>query len=446
MAAFPFLSRRATERAAPAARDQVPAIARPAPAPEARGEAVRSSDGPGLLRLFGINPADAAGQAVTIEAALAVPAVAAAVGFLSRTLASLPVAVYEKTETGREKRAGDPVAALLNEAATDEVSAVEARRLFWQDVFTAGRGLAFIDRNARGEILNLFPLEVDRVTVSRKAGRKLYHYRDGARTLTYEARDVLDLAWMPAGDGLSARSPIYGNAGVIGLALAIGKYGRKFFANGGIPPFTVTGPMKSAAGAERASQDLTRAVREAAETGAQAIGLPDGHTLSPLGIDPEKMQMIAAQRFVIEEIARIYGLPPVFLQDLTHGTFSNTEQQDLFFVKHCLGQWVGLWEGEINLKLYGRGPRPVYAEASLAGILRGDLKSRAEGLAQQISTGQLTPNEARRLDNRPDLEGGEVLFMQGAMAPVARLAADPAPVAPAPAPAAPVSPANEADE
>ena len=78
------------------------------------------------------------------------------------------------------------------------------------------------------------------------------------------------------------------------------------------------------------------------------MALPLGHELKTIGLSPENMQLIELQRFSIEQIARIYSLPPVFLQDLTHGTFSNTEQQDLHFVKHCVKRWVEQFEQESN--------------------------------------------------------------------------------------------------
>src|SRR5690606_10632743 len=125
-----------------------------------------------------------------------------------------------------------------------------------------------------------------------------------------------------------------------------------------------------------------------------------GLTATPVGVDAQKAQMIEAQRFVIEQIARIYSLPPVLLQDLSRGTYSNTEQQDLHFVKHTIMRWVGQIEGELNLKLFGRSARTTYAEFNLAGLLRGDFMTRMQGYAQAIQNGVLMPNEARALENR----------------------------------------------
>lgn len=429
--AFPFTRRGRAAKGAPAI--EAPAIE----AREARGATIgqiAQSDAAGMLQIFGLEGFNSAGEVVTLDSAMRLPAVWAAVGFLSRTLASLPVAVFDKTDAGRVARQGDPIAALLNEAPNDEISAFEWRRILWQDVFSAGRHISFIERNGRGEILNIWPLVIANVTIRRIGGRTVYDYQDGSRPVRYAASEVLDLAFMPGATRLSARSPIHTHAGTIGLGLAIAKYGRKFFNNGGVPPFTISGPIRTAGGADRAALDLSKAVAAAAERGGNAVAIPEGHELKTLGLEPEKMQMIEAQRFVIEEVARIWGLPPVFIQDLTHGTFSNTEQQDLHFVKHALAQWVALFEGEVNLKLFGRGPRKSYAENAVAGILRGDLKSRAEAVARQISTGQITPNEARAMDNRADVDGGDKLFMQGAMAPLDRLGQAPAaPVAP-PAP------------
>ena len=83
------------------------------------------------------------------------------------------------------------------------------------------------------------------------------------------------------------------------------------------------------------------------------------------------------QRFSIEQIARVYQVPPVFLQDLTHGTFSNTEQQDLHLVKHTIKRWIEQLEQELNLKLFPRGSSE-FVEFSLDGLLRGDIKTVAE--------------------------------------------------------------------
>jgi HK97 family phage portal protein len=146
------------------------------------------------------------------------------------------------------------------------------------------------------------------------------------------------------------------------------------------------------------------------------MALPLGHELKTIGLSPENMQLLELQRFSIEQIARIYSLPPVFLQDLTHGTFSNTEQQDLHFVKHTVKRWVEQFEQEMNLKFFGRGS-DFYVEFNVDGLLRGDLKSRMEAYAVSIQNAIRTPDEIRAIENLP-AKGATDLLIQGATVPL----------------------------
>lgn len=380
--------------------------------------APQSSDD--IVQVFGLQEwlTLGSGETVTIDSALGVPAVFSAVNFLASTAAGLPVGVYIKTEAGREKASGD-LASILNEVANEEasLSAFETLKWWLEQALTGGRGVLFIDRDKTGRVKNLWPLEPSKLTVKRKNGVREYHYRDGKLTV-FAARDVLDLPFMLKADGLGHRSPIMANREVIGMAQAMTRYGGAFFRNGGVPPFAVTGNFRSGNAMNRAADDLDAAVNKAVRDARQALVLPTGLDIKALGADPDKSQMIEAQRFMVEQIARIYSMPPVFLQDLSHGTFSNTEQQDLHFVKHTVKRWVEQIEQEMNLKFFGRGSK-TYVEFNLDGLLRGDFKTRMEGYAQGIQNGVLMPDEARELENRTKANGGDRLYIQGATVPLA---------------------------
>ena len=129
------------------------------------------------------------------------------------------------------------------------------------------------------------------------------------------------------------------------------------------------------------------------------------------------MQLLPLQQFCIEQIARIYSLPPIFLQDLSHGTYSNTEQQDLHFVKHTLRRWIEQAEAEMNLKLFGRSS-DVYIRYNVDSLLRGDFKTRMEAHATSIQNGIRTPNEVRALEEMLPLPDGDQLMIQGATVPI----------------------------
>lgn len=362
-----------------------------------------------FLAFFGVNSIDL--PDVTIDRALTVPAVLAAVAFLSRTLAALPLHAYQRSTEGA-KRATGKLAAVVHDNPNDEMSSFLFRQYFWQQVFTGGRGLAWIERDGN-EIVNLWPMDPRRVTVKRIAGRRIYRFENKE----YPAADVIDLPFMLKADQLSHYGPIVMCAKAIQLALAMNDYASNFFAGGGVPPLSLSGPLaEGAAGLKRTASDVDRAIKFAKDNSSPIMPIPAGHELKPVGFDPAKGQMTEARLFQIQEIARGYQMPPAFLQDLSKGTFSNVEQQDLHLVKHLIGQWSEALEGEMNLKLFGRDNATFYVEHNLDGLMRGDFKSRVEGIARAIQTAQMTPNEARALENKPKHSNpaADELLVQGA--------------------------------
>jgi HK97 family phage portal protein len=368
--------------------------------------------------------------APSVAAALGVPAVWAAVNFLSGTLAGLPLHLYRKSRQGRERvpagRSRDgQLSAMLHYAPNGEMSSFDWRKLMFDQLFTVGRGLSFIDRGPDGEVLGVYPMEAAKTMVRRDGRALFYDYRGAYGQRTFAAADVIDVGYMLESDRVRSRSPLVANGAVIGMAIEMTRYAARFFGDGGVPPFVIEGPFQSPGAMQRAADDLAAAVRKAASDRRHALALPPGHTIKALGIEPQKSQMIEAQRFVVEQIARIYQLPPTFLQDLSHGTYSNTEQQDLHFVKHTLKRWVEQFEQELNLKLFGRFNDRLYAEMAVDGLLRGDFKARMDGYSTAIQNGVLTPNEARAMENRPDAEGGDRLYIQGATVPLASAGAAP---------------------
>ena len=346
---------------------------------------------------------------VTLESALAAPAVAAAVSFLSGSMANLPLHAYRDTDAGSVRIRGQ-LQRIINEAPNEEWTSFGARKYFWQQVFTGGRGLLWIERQGPS-VVGLWPMDPTKTTVQRIDGRKVYTFNGKE----YPAADIIDVPFMLKSDGLSVNGPIMLGAKAISLALAMGDYAANFFAGGGVPPLALTGPLPQGAEAmKRAMADISRAIDTAKNSSKPVFPMPPGHELKPVGFDPAKGQMTEARRLQIEETARIYSLPPVFLQDLTHGTFSNTEQQDLHLTKHLIAQWAKALEEEMNLKMFGAKRNNRYVEHNLDGLMRGDFKSRLEGLATGVNTALLTPNEARALDNRPAMPEGDDLYIQGA--------------------------------
>jgi len=386
---------------------------------EERGQVLHDSGATSISEVLNAAPMS---EGVTALEAMGLTGVWAAVNFLSAAMADVPIEVYDgpAKKGGVAKKVTTGPAVLLSGAVNDTTTSVDWREVFFSEVFgNPGRAYSYIERNARGEPVNIFHLEANRVTVRRtEDGSIFYDYAAaGGRKITYPAGDVIDLAFLRKPDMLSSWSPVQTCRGAIRQELNAQKYALTVFGKNGVPPYTLKGAFNSAKAAMVAAADVMKVARRSAEEGKPILPLPAGTDLQRLGDDPTKMQLTEVRRFGVEQAARIYSLPPMFLQDLSKGTFANTEQQDLHLVKHTLRRWVKKFEAELSLKLFGRNARR-YVKLNLEGLLRGDFKTRMEGIAKAVQNGLMTPNEGRALEGREPLEGGDDLMIQGATVPI----------------------------
>lgn len=357
-------------------------------------------------------------EGVTMREAMSVPGVWAAINFLSAAMAGLPVEIFEKTaEEGGDRRIEGGVADVLGSAINDSTTSYDWRETFFAQVFGPGRAYTYIERDARGQVINLFPMEFDRVTVRKEKGRFLYDYLEpDGRKRTYQGRDVIDVAFLLKPDHVSCYNPVLTCASAIRQALNANRYALTVFGKNGVPPYVLKGPFTAGKEMLRAAADLMKVTRRSAEDGKPILPIPSGHDLQRLGDDPDKMQLTPVQVFAVGQVARIYQLPPVFLQELAKGNYSNVEHQDLHLVKHTLRRWVEKFEQQLTLKIFGRGSR-FYVRLDLSRIMRGDFKTLIEALAKAVQTAILTPDEARGyLGKGP--KGANELLVQGATVPV----------------------------
>lgn len=373
-----------------------------------------------FFQLMGFdNYSSTSGVTVNVETALGVPALWSAVNFISGTLAGLPLEVYRGNE-----QVSNGIGAWIDRAVNPTTSSFNWRKYTFEQTLTGGRSATLIIRNGNGEITDLVPLDPADLVVTEATndlGFPTKVYR--TKTAIYQAEEIIDLTFMVKNNQIDFRGPIMANKDVIGLAIASARYGSKAFQSGGIPPAVLQGPFNSGASAARASEDVAAATAKLAREGRPVMALPLGHELKSIGFSPEQMQLLNLQQFCIEQIARIYSLPPVFLQDLSKGTYSNVEQQDLHFVKHTLRRWIEQTEQEMNLKLFGR-VSDMSIRFNVDSLLRGDLKTRMEAHATAIQNGIKTPNEIRDHEGLEPLPGGDDLMIQGATVPITMQGAD----------------------
>lgn len=402
--------------------------------PEEQRNIENPAVGIGEASIFEDVPNNSAGETVNRDTALSVPAVWAAVNVLSSTIASLPLNVYKRNGDDRERLNNTNIQRLLHDAPNRRTTSYRWRRQIMQSILLEGRSYTWIDRPNAGVIRALWPLDPSSVTPKwdQVTQRMRYEYRpkDGGRTVTYDEADIIDVPWMLDVDGINHIKPLDKLQRAIGLSIALERYATTFFESGGVPPLQLVGPIRSGAAAQRASDEITQ--RLLRRRNKNVLVIPEGHELKQIGYNPEQSQLMDSRRYQIEEVARIYDLPPSFLQDLTRSTFNNEESKALHFVKHTVTQWVTALEQEMNLKLFGMTSNR-FVEFKLEGLLRGDFQTRMQGYATAIQNSINTPNEVRRRENLPPRDGGEELFIQQNMSNLNRLGDQQEPAAPPPA-------------
>ncbi len=374
-----------------------------------------------------------AGKPVNEQTAMQMTAVYSCVRILSETIAGLPLHVYRYNDTGgsvsyrnAEKDLSHPLYKLLHDEPNPEMTSFAFRETLMSHLLLWGNAYAQIIRNARGEVVALYPLMPNKMTVDRDSkGRLYYLYQRSTEDVStlggdgqvyLDPSDVLHIPGLGF-DGLVGYSPIAMAKNAVGLAIATEEYGAKFFANGAAPggvlehPGTIKDPQKVKESWNAAYQGSANAHRVAV--------LEEGMKYQAIGISPEQAQFLETRKFQIDEIARIFRIPPHMLADLEKSSFSNIEQQSLEFVKYTLDPWVVRWEQSMCRALLSDSEKPkVFIKFNVDGLLRGDYASRMIGYATARQNGWMSANDIRELENLdripPEL-GGDLYLINGAM-------------------------------
>jgi HK97 family phage portal protein len=370
-----------------------------------------------------------AGKNVTERSAMQMTAVYSCVRILAEAVAGLPLHLYRyKENNGKEKAVDHTLYHLLHDEPNPEMSSFVFRETLMTHLLLWGNAYAQIIRNGKGEVIALYPLIPNKMTVNRDENGQLYYeysktaddfYNVSNSTVILNPRDVLHIPGLGF-DGLVGYSPIAMAKNAIGMAIACEEYGAKFFANGAAPsgvlehPGTIKDPKK---------------VREAWQSqfgGSSNAGrvavLEEGMKYTPISISPEQAQFLETRKFQINEIARIFRIPPHMVGDLEKSSFSNIEQQSLEFVKYTLDPWVIRWEQSLMRSLLSHEEKKEYfIKFNLEGLLRGDYESRMNGYSIGRQNGWMSANDIRELENLDRIspeDGGDLYLVNGNMLPL----------------------------
>lgn len=370
-----------------------------------------------------------AGKNVNERSAMQMTAVYSCVRILAEAVAGLPLHLYRYKEDGGKERAIDNnLYHLLHDEPNKEMSSFIFRETLMTHLLLWGNAYAQIIRNGKGEVVALYPLMPNKMQVDRDENGELYYIytRSSEEAKTMEGvtvyltpRDVLHIPGLGF-DGLVGYSPIAMAKNAIGLAIATEEYGAKFFANGAAPsgvlehPGTIKDPS-------RLRENWNSTFGGSANSGKVAV-LEEGMKYTPISISPEQAQFLETRKFQIDEIARIFRVPPHMVGDLEKSSFSNIEQQSLEFVKYTLDPWVIRWEQSLSRSLLNEDEkRKYFFKFNLEGLLRGDYESRMSGYATARQNGWMSANDIRELENMdkiPAEDGGDLYLINGNMLPL----------------------------
>ncbi len=363
----------------------------------------------------------ASGKTVNERTAMQTTAVYACVRILAETIASLPLHIYQYTDRGKEKAIDHQLYYLLHDEPNPEMTSFVFRETLMSHLLLWGKAYAQIIRDGRGKVLALYPLLPDRMTVDRTTdGRLFYEYRRDAGYVILRPEDVLHIPGLGF-DGLVGYSPIAMAKNAIGMAIATEEYGGKFFANGASPggvlehPGVVKDPARI--------RESWNAVYQGSGNAHRVAVLEEGMKFQPIGIPPEQAQFLETRKFQLNEIARIFRIPPHMIGDLDKSSFSNIEQQSLEFVKYTLDPWVVRWEQAMQRALLSPSEkRQFFIKFNVDGLLRGDYQSRMNGYAIGRQNGWMSANDIRELENLnriPEELGGDLYLINGNMTKLA---------------------------
>ncbi len=374
------------------------------------------------------------GKNVNERSAMQMTAVYACVRILSEAIAGLPLHLYRYTDSGSKDKAVDnPLYFLLHDEPNPEMTSFVFRETLMTHLLLWGNAYAQIIRNGKGSVMALYPLMPNRMEVDRdESGRIVYRYnrykdeanakKEGAVELSPE--DVLHIPGLGF-DGLVGYSPIAMARNAIGMAIACEEFGSKFFANGASPSGVLEHPgiLKDPAKV----RDSWNAAYGGSSNAHKVAVLEEGLKYVPISISPNEAQFLETRKFQLNEIARIFRVPPHMVGDLDKSSFSNIEQQSLEFVKYTLDPWVVRWEQCLSRSLLaGDEKKTLFFKFNVDGLLRGDYQSRMNGYAVGRQNGWMSANDIRELENMdriPAEEGGDLYLINGNMLPLGKAGA-----------------------
>lgn len=364
-----------------------------------------------------LNVSSRAGVAVNEETAMRISAVYACVRVIAETVASLPLPLYKRLPRGKEKAIYHPLYTVLHDLPNSDMTSFSFRETMMTHLLLWGNAYAQIIKRGN-QITELWPLHPAYVRVERESvtNKLVYRYTGGTQEIVYSSEQILHISGLSF-DGIKGLSPISMARETIGLAQATEEFGSRFFSNGARPGGILQHPgiVKDPERLRKSWEEVYKGVQNSHKIAV----LEEGMTYKEIGIPPNDAQFLETRKFQLNEICRIFRVPPHLIGDLERATFSNIEHQSIDFVVHTIRPWLVRWEQAIQKALIPEEERAIYfAKFTVDGLLRGDFKTRMDGYAVGRQNGWYSANDIREFEDLnpiPEEMGGDLYLVNGNM-------------------------------
>ena len=356
------------------------------------------------------------------ERALTLTAVWCAIRLLSESVSSLPISVFTRKPNGDKiEDTKNPIYNLVKFKPNSYQNKITFFEFIMLSICTDGNAYARIIRNNAGRPVELICLDPDNVEVVIKDYELFYQVNENG---VYDASDILHFKTI-TDDGINGISPIDQCSKALNWSSSLEEFGSTFFSNGAKPSSILqTDRALSDTALQRLKTSFNNNYGKLRNSNSTIV-LEEGLTFKPISISPEQAQFLSSRQFSIEEVARIFNVPPHLLKDLSKSSFNNIEMQSQEFVTYTLMPYITRIEQEMNLKLFRTNELgKTFVEFNVNGLLRGDVKSRTESYKTAITNGYMSINEVRRKENLNGIKGGDKYFMQMNMTTIDKIGED----------------------
>ena len=362
-------------------------------------------------------------QTVSPETALTFSAVWAAMRLLSESISTLPVGVFRRENNGDNVEVNSDLSFLVKYQPNTYQNKITFYEKIIMDMLSDGNSYVQIVRNRNGRVLELLPLnygDVETYTLD----NKLY-YSDEKSGQTHDSENILHFKMITGPDGITGLSPIEQCRKAIGWGMDVQEYSSTFFKNGG----KLSGILESdRALSEQAIDRLRNSFNKNYGTlsgSNQTAVLEEGLKYKSISVTPDQAQFLASRQFSIQEVARIFGLPPHLLKDLSASSFNNIEMQSQEFVSYSLMPYISKIELEMSLKLFRRNNiGREYIKFNVNALLRGNVKDRADYYKTAITNGWMSINEVRQKEDLNKIDSGDENYLQMNMTTINKIGQD----------------------